>query len=385
MKRIISVLIICSVNLTGCTPVSDPFDKFTVEFSPLLETYFALESLSATFRETNRSWELFKNNQALEQQPLHQILAEEFADEINSPIVLRTAQINDQLHAAGYGNEYLAGLFVSETEQSIVTRNCTEKYNQDISLATLSATLQEAICDYSKAMIPAARRMGLLAMIEDQAEFYAGGVAEIRHHVDPSSILAMEAFYGESRDRYVAVTSPMMAWPIEENEGRGIGGVAVSDGVNLTYSIMSPYVPIDPSQGESHGFGYDHAFRANTLTVHEFSHAFVNPAVALHSEWFDRNEKLFNANRLEIMSTKGVGDLQTFIAETLIRIGEIRIAEATGQSDMAATLRDYHIREGFDLIPSLETMIIDYEGRRDIYPNFRAFLPVILDEIEANG
>ncbi len=83
----------------------------------------------------------------------------------------------------------------------------------------------------------------------------------------------MEQFYGEGFHTYTILISPMMMWPIEDNEGRGIATNVISkSGKTDIYEIASPFVKVE-KQGQ---FGYDNQFQARFLSIHEFGHSFVN-------------------------------------------------------------------------------------------------------------
>ena len=67
----------------------------------------------------------------------------------------------------------------------------------------------------------------------------------------------------------------MMMWPIEDNEGRGIGASVQVPAGTRVFEIMSPYVRVDSNNQLDNylSYGYNYKPRAILLTIHEFGHS----------------------------------------------------------------------------------------------------------------
>ena len=70
------------------------------------------------------------------------------------------------------------------------------------------------------------------------------------------------------------------------------------------------------------------------------------------------------------------------MAEHLVRLGEIRLAERSGDKKWAEDLRKYHIQElGFVFLPKLEEQIKKYEMDSS-YNTFEDYLPELLGVLD---
>ena len=116
----------------------------------------------------------------------------------------------------------------------------------------------------------------------------------------------------------------MMMWPIEDNEGRGIGAsVQTPEGIKV-FEIMSPYVRVESNKKIDNysTFGYNYKPRAMLLTIHEFGHSFVNKEVEKYSERIKRTDSLFTKSKLKLlMESKGVQSWEIYIIESIVRLG----------------------------------------------------------------
>ena len=83
------------------------------------------------------------------------------------------------------------------------------------------------------------------------------------------------------------------------------------------------------------------------------------------------------------MDSKGVQSWEVYIIESIVRLGEIRVAELQNDKKRANELRKYHIDvEHFIYLPLLEEKIILYESDRKKYAKLANFLPELLTVFE---
>ena len=88
----------------------------------------------------------------------------------------------------------------------------------------------------------------LQLLFKKYQKFYAGAIKEVSNLIPPKFTDALEKFYGEKRLSYTALVSPMMMWPIEDNEGRGIGPSVQTPAGTKVFEIMSPYVRVESNK-----------------------------------------------------------------------------------------------------------------------------------------
>lgn len=223
------------------------------------------------------------------------------------------------------------------------------------------------------------------AFFEKHERFYKGASNEVAQYVNDNMTTAMEQFYGQKKLGYVVLVSPMMMWPIEDNEGRGIGATVTLPKGDIVYEIMSPYVKVSAADvvEKQKLFGFDYKPRAEALTIHEFGHSFVNSDVDKFSARITRSDTLFTDTLKKVMASKGVASWQVYIIESLVRLGEIRVAERQHDKQRAELLRKYHTnQEHFIFLPLLESSLKTYEKNRKKYPTFSTFIPDLLDVVE---
>ena len=83
------------------------------------------------------------------------------------------------------------------------------------------------------------------------------------------------------------------------------------------------------------------------------------------------------------MKEQGYGSWRSCLAEHVVRLGEIRISYAMGDSDRAERLREEYVHERkFIYIPLMEKGIKAYEDNRDIYKTIDDYIPKLLTCLE---
>ena len=118
-----------------------------------------------------------------------------------------------------------------------------------------------------------------------------------------------------------------------------------------------------------------------------FSHSFVNKEVEKYIARIRKTDSVFEKSKLKsLMESKGVQSWEVYIIESIVRLGEIRIAELQNDKQRANDLRKYHIEiEHFIHLPLLEEKIKLYEADRKKYPKLGDFLPELLTVFEGTN
>jgi len=174
----------------------------------------------------------------------------------------------------------------------------------------------------------------------------------------------MEGFFGWTGDRFHLVFAPAM-FP---SGGYG-ASVETEHGLDI-YQVVraSGYGTVRP------GFRTGHALTG--LTLHEFSHSFVNPSVAANVDSFMQHDFSSFFNPVEqIMQNQAYGSTGTFINETLVR----SVTSLALRDLISPTVFDYSIGgdrlRGFYLNDLVVHELCRYQGQRDLYERFDLFLP----------
>lgn len=379
MKSILSFFILLFFTLSFSQKKTS---KFAVSYHKNIETYFLAEILSAEHRKANKGFELFKIKECSTYQPIVKKALDKYGHLKNSNIAYLTAKINDTLlEKYGIGNDVMIKPLLSHKEFPLKGWAETYAFESNTLTKIQNEEVTSLIKNYISELEHFYDQENIGEFFKENKGFYKGGIAEYSKQIPANFTSAMEQFYGESFQEYIVLISPMMMWPIDDNEGRGIGtDVQHKSGNKSIYEIASPFMRVE-KQGN---FGYDNQFQARFLTVHEFGHSFVNKEVYRYKDQMEKFKDLFEQSNLkEIMSkTNGVGDYQTCVVEHLVRLGEIQTAKIQHDEDRAKKLEEYHLKNYFILLPQLEEKIKEYNANRAQYKTFGDFVPELIKVFE---
>lgn len=352
--------------------------KFKATYNRNIETYFLAEILSAEHRTINKDFELYKIKETSKYEPIVAKAIEKYGSLKSDTIAFSTAKINDVLmQKYGQGNDVLMWALVAHAEFPSRKWDYDYQFNNNNFSKEKNAEVTQLIKNYVNQLAKFYDDNQIDSFFKENKNFYKNASDEYEKNIPKNFVSAMENYYGEKFKSYTVLVSPMMMWPIEDGEGRGIGVSTGSGNQKNLYEIASPFVRVEkPNQ-----FGYDNEFQARFLTVHEFGHSFVNKEVYEKKDVLEKFKILFeNSNLKETMiKTGGYGDFQTCVAEHLVRLGEIEVAILQKDFSRAEKLRVYHLKNNFIFLPQLEEKIKIYNANRNQYKKFGDFVPQLLE------
>lgn len=115
----------------------------------------------------------------------------------------------------------------------------------------------------------------------------------------------------------------------------------------------------------------------NTI-VHEFSHSFVNPVQESTPELKEPADALFET-QAEVMRQAAYGSGWTVVNETFVRAAVIRyLMEHADSATVARAMRE-EIGRHFVWMPEAVELLGEYEADRDRYPDYRSFMPRVVE------
>lgn len=379
MKKILFILV------SLCSPFGfsqKKSSKFFVNYNRNVETYFLAEILSADHRKINKDFELYKIKECSVYQPVVGNALKKYEYLKNSDIAIATAKINDILmEKYGLGNDMLMSSLMYHREFPSKEWRDDYQFSYNNLTADQNKEVTQLIKNYLSELSEFYTKENIGQFFTENKAFYNDGKAEYQKQIPVGFTDAMEQFYGEGFASYTILISPMMMWPIEDGEGRGIAASVVSkSGKTDIYEIASPFVKVE-KKGQ---FGYDNQFQARFLSIHEFGHSFVNKEVYPHKDHLIKFKDLFEKSNLKeaMIKTGGYGDYQTCVAEHLVRLGEIQTAIIQKDFERAKKLEEYHVKNNFIFLPLLEEKIKDYNSNRAKYKKFGDFVPQLLQVFE---
>ena len=382
-KKLITVLLLV---IFSCNTSKQHLSNFDATYNQNTETYFLAELLAVKYRKTNAQWENYKLTTCQKYQPLVKLALEKFETDENAEFAKQTAKFCDTLVSFGYGNDIMMPILLQIPEFNQHQKPTIFKL-PDLSISPQKKMeLKQIISNYLDVLYQFYINKQVEHFFQQHIQFYEGAINELNTIIPSQFTKAMESYYGEKRHKYVALVSPLEIWPIEENVGRGISATVEIDGKQIVNEIMSPYVQVPINESNTYNFyGFNYEPTATFLTVHEFSHSFVNPALEEYRAQIELSSNLFTDTLKEKMATKGVGNWYTYVIESFVRLGEIRIAAIQKDVEREKRLRKYHTEtEYFIFLPQLEQSILDFESNRQKYPKWKDYIPKLLEVFAKN-
>lgn len=358
--RILGLLLFFS--LAGCHPTKE--SDIRVEFSNNTETLFIIYTL-ADIGVMPRPGSL--SYQA----------AEAFAPYKDHPAVVLVEHIVRQ---RGVGHpvhliQHFSEVPDMQLEQQV---NKPDAFFEGI---THSEAYPQWLEDFRIAFTSFYHQADVAAFLKNHRTYYEQARKDLIRHLPSSQLTqAMESFYGQQPAGYVLNPSPVLfpTW--------GFGTRREAKEGLLVYNTFGPQRKVKRLWSDIH-WDFDHQQEVHNLTVHEFGHSFVNPITQQpqNRELIERTAHLLEPIAHQ-MAQQGYRTWWTCLTEHLVRLGEIRIAEATGDRSRAEFLRSYHIqRKHFIYLPQLEKKILEYEANREQYPRLGDFFPELLEALQADA
>lgn len=209
------------------------------------------------------------------------------------------------------------------------------------------------------------------------SNYYKAVNQEVQKHAPSDSFVkTMEDYYGKENNSYTLIPSPTLYHTM------GFGKNVKANSGYKVFNVFGPLIVTKDSL--EFGLGFDDPKEIDELTVHEFGHSFINPVLDKTSNLkaVDSYGHLFERIR-EPMKAQGYGSWRSCLTEHVVRLGEIRISYAMGDSIRAERLREVYVhKRKFIFIPLLEKSIEDYEMNRDVYKTIDDYFPKLLTSLD---
>ena len=219
--------------------------------------------------------------------------------------------------------------------------------------------------------------------MKSNKQFYDGAIKEVVNNLPPNDFIdQMETFYRDKKLKYTIIPCPEM----KTGDKRGVGPYVQTKEGMLVYQIISASIPIQNMNklSDCTEFGFNNREYILLNARHEFGHSFVNPLLerADITELLNKYEKLFTRAFEKVMGDQNYGTWWDCVAEHLVRLGEIRIADRSGDSILATKLRFENIeKKRFIFLPELEEKVKQYESNK-MYKSFLSYLPELINTLE---
>jgi len=176
-------------------------------------------------------------------------------------------------------------------------------------------------------------------------------------------VQTIEDFYGESRHSYNLILSPLFS---------GNYGMPIK-----TEEEYDLYAVIGPCSLKEKRTTFACLNYLESITLHEWSHSFINPLVDQNYELLEKSIALFEPIK-RMMQRQAYPSWRVTLYEHLVRAcGEIHLRAKIHKNFKKEKFLKYHEGKGFWYISYIDSLLNVYENHREQYPTFSQFVPVI--------
>jgi hypothetical protein len=193
--------------------------------------------------------------------------------------------------------------------------------------------------------------------LKESSGLYQNALDQVKAALPSVSFIdSTEAFYRKYFDHYMLI--PSLTIP----KGMGFGPGLRIKGKKMVFSVFGAFGYQQFNNPQALDMGFSDPVRLRELSVHEFGHSFVNPAVyAVADSVITAGEFLFEPVK-NAMGTQGYNTWQACLIEHFVRAGEVLIAEKYAGADAAAKLRkEYVENRKFIYLPEILSALRKYD------------------------
>lgn len=227
---------------------------------------------------------------------------------------------------------------------------------------------EENLIEFTDELRDFARRTDFMRFYHDHDPLYDTLIAEVDSLLEGKDyVQAIEDFYGESRNSYNIILSPLFS---------GNYGITTE-----TQEGYDTYGVIGPSSLKGNRTTFASLSYLESIILHEWSHSFINPLIEQNFDLFEESVALFEPIK-GMMRRQAYPSWRIALYEHLVRAcGEIHLRAKIHRDFDKEKSREYHEGKGFWYISYVDSLLDVYESQRDQYPTFSRLVPVIADRL----
>jgi hypothetical protein len=222
---------------------------------------------------------------------------------------------------------------------------------------------EDRLMEFSHALSDFAQQADFMDFYRSHQAFYDTLITEVRVLLKGKDyVRAIEDLFGESRNSYTLILSPLFAGgygpTIDTEDGYDVYGVigpCALRGKRTTFACI--------------GF-------LESMMLHEWSHSFVNPLVDRNFGAFEVSTHLFEPIR-GMMKRQAYPTWRISLYEHIVRACETHLRSRLYQDFNKGAALAYQEGKGFWYISHIDSLLGLYEARREEFPAFSQFMPVI--------
>ena len=220
--------------------------------------------------------------------------------------------------------------------------------------------------DFAEALKDFAEESDFLTFYNAHKEYYDSLIAYIEGYIpdDIDYIDVVENYYGSCKLSYNLIAAPLF-------HAGGYGPEIETDSGKHIFSIQGPSSSKEgiPVFGDKAWFEY--------VTLHEFSHSFVNPTTSTFNKEIYNSSELFTPIE-KIMKQQNYSNWETCVNEHLVRTNVARMNYLLNGEKSKNKVLQNEYNQGFIYIYQLDTLMQRYENNRDLFPTYDSFYQEIV-------
>ncbi len=209
--------------------------------------------------------------------------------------------------------------------------------------------------------------------MQEYAVYYRLIEKEVKKNLPPAGFInTLEDFYNKTFANYSLVP----CFNILTSSGYG----TTNKKTNSIYNTFGPFSfqQLDTAHPVT---GFDFPEKVINLSVHEFGHPFVNPAIdKLPASLKKSTERLYEPIR-DVMSKKAYTDWNSCLYEHFVRAGEVLIARKMGRLKEAEKILSDNEASGFRYLPFIVKELEVYDRLPVSQKDYDAFVFTIMEHL----
>lgn len=210
--------------------------------------------------------------------------------------------------------------------------------------------------------------------LKENKQVYEAIKADVEKNLPRENfLLTMENFYQKQFNTYCLV--PSLNIPTSMGFGK------TNKNTLTIYNAFGPF-SFQSLDRNPLNTGFNYPAKIQGLSVHEFGHSFVNPAIdKVPAELINSTEYLYTPIKAE-MSKLAYTSWTMCLYEHFVKAGEVIIARKLGNTKEAEKILEDNLKAKFVYLPSIVTELEKYDKNKNHYKSYDNAVSVIIKKLK---
>ena len=217
------------------------------------------------------------------------------------------------------------------------------------------------------------KKINFESYLQGNKNNYGTIISEVEKNVPVNLIPVMEGFYQKQFSAYYLVPS-LNLFPTT-----GFG--KMNKTTNAIYNVLGA-LGVQSFKSTPPVLAFDYPDKILGLTVHEFGHSFVNPAIDKVPKDIIEKTKYLYAPIKDAMSSKGYIYWISCLYEHFVKAGEVLIARQLGQNERAEKLMEDNVKEKFLYLPQIVQQLEIYNDNKKNYKSYDDYIVQVVENLK---